>query len=173
MVKCYFCGISNIDNTIFCSECGHYLLDDENKPTDPLDESETGQAVSQSRSSEAVSILPSDIEPRAIRLKIGDRRREIEVPLNKVIYLGRIDPGFDVFPDVDLSEYGPGISISRRHASIQKRENRVVVEDRGSINGTFLNGQRLSPFMPQPVNSGDTLYLGRLRLEIEIMTDDR
>lgn len=172
MVHCYFCGVSNIDNTVFCSECGHYLLDDANKPTDPLDEAETNEDIPQAQPSVVASTLPHGVEPRAVRLKIDGRQREIEVPLNKVIYLGRIDPGFDIFPDVDLSEYGQGISISRRHASIQRRENHVVVvEDRGSVNGTFLNGQRLSPFLPQPMNSGDTLHLGKLRIEIEIMTD--
>ena len=171
MVKCYFCGISNIDNTIFCSECGHYLLENENKPTDPLDEAETGQIVRQAQSLEAPSPSPPSGNPRAVRLKIGNSQREIEVPFTKVIYLGRVDPGFDVFPDIDLSEFGQGISISRRHASIHRSSNGVVVEDRGSINGTFVNGQRLVPFLPQLVWSGDTLHLGKLRIEIEILTD--
>jgi len=43
-----------------------------------------------------------------------------------------------------------------------------LVEDVGSANGTFLNGQRLTPYLPHVLKDGDELQLGRVKLEVEI-----
>lgn len=170
MVRCRFCGVAWVDNTIFCSECGHYLLpNDENKATDPLDTEEAGELSHEDQVNAAGA--PRHAEPIAIRLKIGERERGVEVPLTKAICLGRIDPSSDVFPDVDLSEHTPARNVSRRHASIRKREGRVVVEDIGSVNGTYVNGKRLNAFLPEMLQNGDVLHLGKLRIEVEILTD--
>src|SRR5256885_3696347 len=39
-------------------------------------------------------------------------------------------------------------AVSRVHAAIVEREGRWYVEDRGSYNGTFLNGARVNPGTP-------------------------
>jgi pSer/pThr/pTyr-binding forkhead associated (FHA) protein len=102
-------------------------------------------------------------------LNIGDKKREVEVPLNKAIHMGRLDPASDVFPEVDLTEdNGLEKGVSRRHARILKREGTVVVEDLGSINGTFINGKRLAPYLPETLKDGDSLQLGRLLIEIKL-----
>jgi len=107
--------------------------------------------------------------PLSIRLNIGDKKREVEVPLNKAIHMGRLDPASDVFPEVDLTEdNGLEKGVSRRHARILKREGTVVVEDLGSINGTFINGKRLAPYLPETLKDGDSLQLGRLLIEIKL-----
>jgi len=49
-----------------------------------------------------------------------------------------------------------------------KREGTVVVEDLGSINGTFINGKRLAPYLPEMLNDGDSLQLGRLLIEVKL-----
>jgi len=170
MVKCPFCGIAWVDNTVFCSECGHYLLpDDENKATDPLDTQEADELTQENQFN--ITGGPRHTEPIAVRLNIGERQRGVEVPLSKAICLGRIDPGSDVFPDVDLSERAPSRNISRRHASIRKQEGKVMVEDIGSVNGTYINGKRLNAFLPEVLQNGDVLHLGKLRIEVEILTD--
>ncbi len=35
-----------------------------------------------------------------------------------------------------------------------------------SANGTFLNGQRLTPYLPHPLHDGDELQIGRIRLQV-------
>jgi pSer/pThr/pTyr-binding forkhead associated (FHA) protein len=91
------------------------------------------------------------------------------VLLNKVIQLGRLDPASNIFPDVDLTPDGvQAQGVSRRHASIFKQRAAVVVEDLGSINGTFVNGKRLDPYLPETLKDGDILQLGRLLIKVNI-----
>ncbi len=48
--------------------------------------------------------------------------------------------------------------LSQQHARIFERNGSWVVEDLGSTNGTFLNGQPLSG--PQPLHDGDRIRIG-------------
>lgn len=105
----------------------------------------------------------------AILLKIGARERRIDLPLDTTIHLGRIDPALDVFPEVDLTHYGPtSKSISRRHAAISRVENSIVVEDLGSVRGTYVNSERLAPFLPETLRDGDTLQVGKIFIKVRI-----
>jgi pSer/pThr/pTyr-binding forkhead associated (FHA) protein len=109
------------------------------------------------------------IGPLTVRLRIsqGDQERELEVPLTKAIRLGRMDPIQDIYPEVDLTEdLALEHGVSREHACIFRRNEIVVVEDLGSTNGTLLNGDRLSPFLPQLLKDGDQLQLGKLLIEV-------
>ena len=105
--------------------------------------------------------------PLCLRLTIPDSRRDVEVPLAKGVNIGRLDPASGSFPDVDLSSYG-GLEggVSRRHAKIIRRGSEVFIEDLGSINGTFLNRKKLTPYLPEALKSGDELQLGKLILWI-------
>src|SRR4051794_34015847 len=59
-----------------------------------------------------------------------------EHPLNGELILGREHPTADlVIPD-------PG--ISRRHARVFRNNAAVIVEDLGSSNGTYVNGERIT-----------------------------
>jgi len=44
----------------------------------------------------------------------------------------------------------------------------VVIEDLGSINGTFVNGKRLAPYLPETLSNGDIVQIGRLLIEVEL-----
>jgi hypothetical protein len=177
MVKCPFCHATHVANTVFCGECGNYLLKDEDRQTDPLDDVQNGVAgieyldASTGRSG-IISFLQVDPIPQPLKLRIGDQKREIEIVLDKTLLLGRVDPTSNVFPEIDLSDYGSmGKSISRRHAQISKRDGQVTIEDLASVNGTFINGKRLSPYMPEVINDGDTLHLGKLPIQIKIQQE--
>jgi hypothetical protein len=168
MIKCPFCQVSYVANTVFCSECGQYLLDDQKRETDPLngDKGWVGQAVDKPSTGPLPQLNARQI---AVHFKIGPHRREVELPLNKVIHLGRIDPTLDVFPDVDLSyDTASSKSVSRRHAAISRQGDTVIVEDIGSVNGSFINGRRLDPYLPEILNNGDILQLGKILIEVEI-----
>jgi hypothetical protein len=168
MIKCSFCQVTHVANTLFCSECGQYLLADQKRETDPL--KEEGGWVGDMGDRPKTGPLPQlETRPIAVRLKIGSNRRIVELPLNKVIHLGRIDPAMDVFPDIDLGyDAVPAKSVSRRHAAIARQGESVVVEDMGSVNGTFINGKRLDPYLPEVLNNGDVLQLGKVLIEVEI-----
>jgi DNA-binding CsgD family transcriptional regulator len=51
-------------------------------------------------------------------------------------------------------------SVSREHARIVCEDERWYVEDRGSFNGTLLNGQRIQPGARLPLRHADRLQLG-------------
>jgi len=167
MIKCPFCQTTHVANTLFCSECGTYLLEDDRRGTDPLGTGEIGWVGTEEEGSE--HLIKQGSGPLGVRLQIGESGRQVEASLTKAIHLGRLDPASDVFPELDLSEDG-GLEkgVSRRHARILKREGTVVVEDLGSINGTFINGKRLAPYLPEALHDGDQLQLGKLLIEVEL-----
>jgi FHA domain len=51
-------------------------------------------------------------------------------------------------------------SVSRHHAAVVFRDGRWYVEDRGSFNGTFLNGTRVQPGTPLPLRHADRIGVG-------------
>jgi len=51
-------------------------------------------------------------------------------------------------------------SVSREHAALSFRDERWYVEDRGSFNGTFLNGTRVQPGTPLPLRHADRIGIG-------------
>lgn len=167
MIKCPFCQAAHPEGTVFCDECGTYLLQGTQRGTDPLGTGEigwTGPGVPGTAAAKK-----DETGPVYIRLIIGEGERSIEVALSKAVHLGRLDPSSEIFPEVDLTpDSGLEKGVSRRHARIHRRENMVVVEDLGSINGTFLNGRRLTPYLSQPLQNGDQLQLGKLLIRIEL-----
>lgn len=62
--------------------------------------------------------------------------------------------GRDVNADVIVNT----AEVSRRHARLYMDGGIFVIEDLGSTNGTFINGQRLTT--PVPLRSGDRIMLG-------------
>jgi len=55
---------------------------------------------------------------------------------------------------------------SRQHIRITSLPGHYLIEDLGSTNGTLLNGELLTK--PQPLNSGDTISLGKTVLTFEV-----
>jgi predicted component of type VI protein secretion system len=58
----------------------------------------------------------------------------------------------------DLTFTSP--SVSRDHAAVIFRDGRWYVEDRGSFNGTYLNGVRVRPGTPLPLRHADRIGIG-------------
>ena len=59
--------------------------------------------------------------------------------------------------------------VSSRHAVISYlRQGFFTITDIGSTNGTFVNGVRISPNVPQILHSGDTICLGDTILTFQI-----
>lgn len=75
--------------------------------------------------------------------------------------IGRKDPVTGIYPDIDLSPVDQQRSISRRHAKIYRRgEKFFVAEEIGTMNGTFVNGERLETGVPSEMKPGDEVRFG-------------
>lgn len=103
-----------------------------------------------------------------LKLTIQDSGHDLEVPFAKEeMSIGRLDPASGSFPDIDLTSHGAAEKgISRRHAKITRRGNEFFIEDLGSINGTFLNHKKLTPYLFEALKNGDELQLGKLVLRV-------
>jgi len=97
----------------------------------------------------------------------------IEFPLaadKRETTVGRIDPVTGIHPDVDLTPVDSKRSISRRHARVRREEDgsHSVIEDVGTMNGTFVNGVRLTAGRGYPVKPGDTVVFGTVQCRFEV-----
>lgn len=63
----------------------------------------------------------------------------------------------------------PDISVSREHARIHSRGDEFVLEDLGSTNGTYVNGERVER---RTLQSGDKMRVGRLHVEFQVRDDE-
>jgi CRP-like cAMP-binding protein len=83
--------------------------------------------------------------------------------------LGRFDSVTGMRPEIDLTNEDQSRNISRRHARLVIREGKhFVAEEIGTMNGTFLNGQKLPNGVLTPIKDGDELTLCRLVLNFKL-----
>jgi serine phosphatase RsbU (regulator of sigma subunit) len=66
-------------------------------------------------------------------------------------------------PDCDIFDLFKGVTgVSRYHAEISRAGDQYVIEDKGSRNGTLLNGQRLAG--RAALRNGDCIAIGKIEL---------
>ena len=82
--------------------------------------------------------------------------------------LGRFDSVTGQSPEVDLTKEDQSRNISRRHARLVVKEGKFfIAEEIGTMNGTFLNGKKLSNGVLTPIKDGDEITLCRLVLNFK------
>src|SRR5688572_3679839 len=86
----------------------------------------------------------------------GPDGAEQEQELSAEVTIGRADNN-----DVILTSGG----VSRRHARIYLDDGQVVVEDSGSANGTFLDGQKIKG--PKPLGAATKLSIGDYTIRLK------
>jgi hypothetical protein len=73
----------------------------------------------------------------------------------------------DSLPVIDLRPLNADMfGVSRKHAVLEKDEQRLTLTDLGSTNGTHLNGTLLYPMQRRIIRDGDEVQLGNLRLRV-------
>jgi pSer/pThr/pTyr-binding forkhead associated (FHA) protein len=75
----------------------------------------------------------------------------VEHELTENVAIGR-DPTNDLVLE--------SAAVSREHAAVIFQDGRWYLEDRGSFNGTYLNGTRVVPGTPLPLRHADRISIG-------------
>ncbi len=102
---------------------------------------------------------------RLVHVATGQR---FDLDLGGPAAVGRVDPVTGIQPEVDLTALDAGRSSSRRHARLYREDGSLwLVEEIGTLNGTFVNGARLDTAVPVSVTSGDVLRFGLVELLFE------
>jgi pSer/pThr/pTyr-binding forkhead associated (FHA) protein len=87
----------------------------------------------------------------------------------KEVSLGRVSAGQPIIPDIDLTPYKAyEAGVSRMHLSIKIGAEMITVTDLGSVNGTRINGRKITAHIPHPIKNGDILTLGKFKIQVLI-----
>ena len=78
--------------------------------------------------------------------------------------LGRYDVRTGKSPDIDLSEEPAGDTVSRSHALLRKQGRQWTLTSLSAKNPTQVGGARLALQQPRPLQSGDVIALGAVKL---------
>lgn len=156
VLACPICGQMARAGELTCSKCGVVLktTGKTRKVEAPVDLTEQ----SWKRTAEQIS-------NKIITFEIDDTL--LAVPTTQYLIVGRHVEGNQA-PDVDLAPFhGLEKGVSRYHLRIT-RDILLFISDLGSTNGTFLNGQRLFAHSDCPLNDGDDLWLGHLKIRVRL-----
>lgn len=163
-IVCPSCQEPNLPGTLFCLHCGTYLPSGGPLRTEPFPEQQPPRVRVRRYGDDAFGSRALGIE-----VEILETHRKVLLSADAEILIGRLDAAHGVFPELDLtSDGGLEHGISRRHARLYTREGKWYVEDLDSTNGTYVNEERLTPYLPYAFSDGDILTLGTLRLRINI-----
>lgn len=189
MIRCLACGIENLDGSQFCDECGQQLNQTTRSQMPENNSAVIEQPVFQSAHVTSVGI-PAIVEElkyeQAALESSNNHHSEKGIAAKLVIErgasvgtefnisadesnIGRWDADNGIFPDIDLDTHDPEAKVSRRHARIIYENDKFLIEDLGSTNGTFVNrGRRLLPGTPQILTDGDEVIVGKTFLRFSI-----
>ena len=79
--------------------------------------------------------------------------------------VGRYDPVTQQKPDIDLTDLDLRRTVSRQHARILKGDDGYsLVEEVGALNGTSVNGERVTTGQIHPIHDGDRLEFGSVAI---------
>jgi hypothetical protein len=157
-VFCTSCGEANPDGARYCAHCGTPLMrrggdrmtdttstisiGGSDLDADQLDEADADAA--------AVAALPPGTALLAVRRGPNAGSRFL---LDRDLTLVGRHPDSDIFLD--------DVTVSRRHAEFYRQGARFTVRDVGSLNGTYVNRERIEE---ATLNPGDEVQVGKFRL---------
>ena len=143
---CANCGAQITPGMKFCSECGARL--DHGQTTasyaPAFEEDEAGEAAPATTGVDGAALIELDqVEGTA-----GRRMHDIK---EDVVTVGR-GPESSIFLD--------DVTVSRKHAEIERGERGYRIRDVGSLNGTYVNRVRVDAV---DLRNGDEIQVGKYR----------
>ena len=160
---CTHCGHQNPDSARFCSGCGTALP----AAAEPAAQAENTSTISLAALEGAIeaeggggrSLTPAEAPVEAVPpgsallvVKRGPNAGSRFLLDAEVTTAGR-HPESDIFLD--------DVTVSRRHAEFAREGSTFVVRDVGSLNGTYLNRERIDA---AALAGGDEVQIGKYRL---------
>ncbi len=146
---CPECGFANNDGASYCQRCGAFLAGGEQSPgatTATYKVGETGEI-------EVVELEDVVAGGAALVIRAGGGRAGESFAIDgDRMTVGR-RPDSDVFLD--------DVTVSRDHALIVRRGSDYFIDDCGSLNGTYVNRQRIDSHR---LADGDELQVGKYKL---------
>ncbi len=150
-MKCSACGHVNDAEARFCAACGSLLGGDSPADTTII-YSPTEIEVEKKDETVAVSLDELREDVPVLMIENGPNRGETRRVEGDGVLLGR-HPEADIF----LSD----ITVSREHARILRDEAGYVLEDNGSLNGTYVNRQEIERAV---LHDQDEIQIGKFKM---------
>jgi hypothetical protein len=142
-IYCPECGFQSPESATYCSRCGALLVRES-----------VGETTLSLGPDELDSVpTKASIDGPALVLRSGGGRagESFEAIGDKAL-IGR-SPECDVFLD--------DVTVSRRHAELVREANVFTIRDLGSLNGTFVNRQRIESSV---LEDDDEVQVGKYRM---------
>jgi pSer/pThr/pTyr-binding forkhead associated (FHA) protein len=160
MAVCPQCGSENPDDANFCSVCGTRL-----RPA-------AAEALSEGTSTVTLGRDEAERVEETPGLTMDDQAAVEALPSGSALLLVLRGPnaGSRFLLDTDVVTAGrhpdsdiflDDITVSRRHAELRRTSEGYVVRDVGSLNGTYVNRDRIDSVL---LNNGDEVQIGKFRL---------
>ncbi len=146
---CTNCGHNNTEGANFCSSCGAALGGGGGDTTITFQTAELEADLD-----EEIHISPEELEGGrgVLIVKRGPNAGSKFFLDTDVTEIGR-HPDSDIFLD--------DITVSRKHAQIRRATGGFSLHDVGSLNGTYVNKDRVEEV---DLRSGDEVQIGKLKL---------
>ncbi len=147
---CNQCGNTNPPGSRFCASCGRSL----DAPRGTTDDTKLIPVTAPDPAEEELAVPSGDVPAGqgVLVVKRGPNAGSRFVLEGTAVTAGR-SPDSDIFLD--------DVTVSRRHASFVPSGSTYEVRDVGSLNGTYLNRERIDS---APLSNGDEVQIGKFRL---------
>lgn len=149
---CNQCGHRNPPASLFCSSCGWALDAMSNRTVTLARVDDPSQDAPGTADDVTVDLDALDEGVGTLIVRVGPQAGARFALTDVLTRLGR-------HPDSEISL--DDITVSRRHAEITRVGGHYVVRDVGSLNGTYVNQERVEE---APLRHGDELQVGKFRL---------
>lgn len=149
---CNQCGHRNPPDAMFCSSCGG-VLDRPDDHTITIPKIDPLQDAPGPADDAIIRIDDLPTEVATLIVRNGPQAGETLTLVDGLTRLGR-------HPDSEITL--EDITVSRRHAEITRTDEGYVVHDVGSLNGTYVNQERIDE--AAVLRHGDELQVGKFRL---------
>jgi pSer/pThr/pTyr-binding forkhead associated (FHA) protein len=149
---CTQCGTKNPEGARFCANCGSALVAPDEAPTTTISLIPPAEVDSDTGVDLPVQIEDLRENTAMLLVRRGPNAGSRFLLDKDVVTAGR-HPESDIFLD--------DITVSRRHAEIRRAAAGFTVHDVGSLNGTYLNRERVED---DELKNGDELQVGKFKL---------